>query len=153
MSPLNQKIESDLKGALKSGDNFKLGVLRLLSSALHNRSIEKKGKGLDPVLNDEEVLEVLAKEAKKRKEAATIYEQGGRADLAQKENEEWEIIKDYLPEEAPAEEIDKVISDTISRLGGNSAKDFGRVMAEVMKQLKGRADAGAVSQSVRKKLG
>lgn len=150
---LTEKIENDLKDALRSGDSFRLSTLRLVSSALHNRSIEKKGKNLNPLLTDEEALEVLTKEAKKRKEAASIYEQGGRAELAQKEIKEWEIIKAYLPEEVSAEEIDRVVSEVVSELGAKSNQDFGRVMALVMKQLKGRADAGEVSQLVRKKLG
>ena len=150
---LHQKIQDDLTSALKAGDGFQVGVLRMLSSSLHNRSIEKKGKGQDAELTDDEVQEVLGREAKKRKEAAEIYEKGGRPDLGSKEKQEFILIKAYLPEEMGSEEIEKVVEGVLAQMGSVTQKEFGKVMGEVMKQLKGRADASTVSAILKKKLG
>ncbi len=149
---LHQKIQDDLTSALKAGDGFRVGVLRMLSSSLHNRSIEKKGKGQDTELTDEEALEILGREAKKRKEAAELYEKGGRSDLSAKEKQEFILVKAYLPEEVGDEEIGKVIEGVLANMGKVTQKEFGKVMGEVMKQLKGRADASAVSALVKKRL-
>ena len=150
---LHQKIQDDLTSALKAGDSFQVGVLRMLSASLHNRSIEKKGKGQDAELTDDEVQEVLAREVKKRKEAAEIYEKGGRPDLGSKEKQEFILIKAYLPEEMGSEEIEKVVEGVLAQMGSVTQKEFGKVMGEVMKQLKGRADASIVSTILKKKLG
>jgi uncharacterized protein YqeY len=150
---LQQKISNNLKEALKSGDAFKAGTLRLLISALHNKEIEKKGKGQESILSDEEVIEVLSREAKKRREASEIYSKGNRADLADKEKKELEIIMGFLPTQLSPEEIEKVILAVIEQVKPQGPKDFGRVMAEVMKELRGRAEAGVVSEIVKKKIG
>jgi len=150
---LQQKISNNLKEALKSGDAFKAGTLRLLISALHNKEIEKKGKGQESILSDEEVIEVLSREAKKRREASEIYSKGNRADLADKEKKELEIIMGFLPTQLSLEEIEKVILAVIEQVKPQGPKDFGRVMAEVMKELRGRAEAGVVSEIVKKKIG
>jgi len=150
---LQQKISNNLKEALKSGDAFKAGTLRLLISALHNKEIEKKGKGQESILSDEEVIEVLSREAKKRREASEIYSKGNRADLADKEKKELEIIMGFLPTQLSPEEIEKVILAVIEQVKPKGPKDFGRVMAEVMKELRGRAEAGVVSEIVKKKIG
>ena len=149
---LHKKIQDDLTSALKAGDGFRVGVLRMLSSSLHNRSIEKKGKGQDTELTDEEALEILGREAKKRKEAAELYEKGGRSDLSAKEKQEFILVKAYLPEDVGDEEIGKVIEGVLANMGKVTQKEFGKVMGEVMKQLKGRADASAVSALVKKRL-
>ncbi len=149
---LKEKLNTDLKDAMKSGDSFRTGVLRMLSSILHNKEIEKKGKGLKPALSEEEVIEVLAKEAKKRKEAMEISSKAGRADLSEKEAKELEIIKKYLPEQLGEEEVEKIVKAAIEKVGVKDVKDFGKVMAEAMKELKGRADASLVSEMVKKNL-
>lgn len=150
---LYQKIISELKEAMKSGDSFRTGVLRMLLSALHNKEIEKKGKGLESVLSDNEIADVLFKESKKRKEAGDIYSKAGRSDLFEKEVKELEIIKRYLPEQLGEEEIEKIVKAAIEKVGAKDAKDFGKVMAEAMKELKGRADASSISEMVKKNLG
>ena len=96
---LKEKLQSDLKEALKSNNAEKRDTLRLVLSAISNREIENKGKGKERTLTDEEVMEVLGKEAKKRKESIEAYTKGGRADLVAKEEGELRIIKTYLPEE------------------------------------------------------
>ena len=149
---LHQKINDDLRGALKVGRAFEAGVFRFLLSSLHNREIEKKGKGLEPTLSDEEVIEVLSREAKKRKEAIEAYTKGSREDLVKKETEELRMIKRYLPQELGEIEIKNVVESVIGRIGAVSAKDFGRAMGEVMKELRGRADAAVVSELIRQKL-
>ena len=149
---LQQQINNNLKEALKSGDSFKVGVLRMLNSSLHNREIEKKGKGQEPVLNDDDVIEVLSREAKKRKESADIYLKGNRPDLANKEKQELEIIQIYLPPELSAEEIEKIVAEVVAKSEIKDIKAFGKIMGEAMKQLKGRADAGKVSEIVKKYL-
>lgn len=135
---------------MKAGNTFELGVLRMVSAALHNKEIEKKGKGLEPALSDDEVIEVLSREAKKRKEAIEAYIKGNRDDLAQKETKELEIIKKYLPEQLGEEEIEKIVKAAIEKTGAKEVKDFGKVMAEAMKELKGKADASVVSEIVKK---
>jgi uncharacterized protein YqeY len=162
---LAEKIKDDLKNAMKAGQEFEAGVFRMLLSAFHNKEIEKKGKRAEPELSDDEIIEILSKEGKKRKEAAEIYNKGNRRDLAEKEVKELELIKKYLPEEMPAEEIEKIVKGAIERLGIKDIKDsegkpsasygasFGKVMAEAMKELKGKADAGAVSEIAKRILG
>ncbi len=162
---LHQQLTDDLKTAMKSGNAFELGVLRMLSAALHNKEIEKRGKGLETVLSDGEVVEILTREAKKRKEAAELYSKGNRNDLAEKELKEVEFIKKYLPEQLSEAEIEKVVKAAIEKTGAKEVKDpegkpsasygarFGKVMAEAMKNLKGKADASAVSEIVKRKLG
>ncbi|MDP3015278.1 MAG: GatB/YqeY domain-containing protein [bacterium] len=149
---LHQKLADDLKNAMKSGGSFQVGVLRMLLSAIHNKEIEKKGKGQEPVLSDDEIADVLFKESKKRKEATEIYSKAGRADLSEKEIKELEIIKKYLPEQLGEEEIEKAVKAAIEKVGAKDIKDFGKVMAEAMKELKGRADASSVSEMVKKNL-
>ena len=148
-----QRINNDLKDAMKAGDNFKVSALRMFLSVFHNKEIEKKGKGLEPALTDEEIIEILGREAKKRKESAEIYIKGGRQDLAGKESGELEIINKYLPEQIGSEEIEKIVAAIIEKTGAKDIKNFGKVMGEAMKELKGKADASLVSEIVRKKLG
>lgn len=149
---LLETIKTDLKTSQKEKREFETGVLRLLASVFQNKEIEKKGKGLEPRLSDEEVVEILSREAKKRKEAAEVYKKGRRDDLAQKEIQESEIIKKYLPEQLSEEEVDRVVSKAVEKTGAVSQKEFGKVMAEAMKELKGRADSKDVSDAIRRKL-
>ena len=160
---LNKKISEDLKEAMKAGKEFETGVLRMLLSSLHNKEIEKKGKDGDSALSDEEIIEVLFKEAKKRKEAAGIFNNAGRRDLAEKELKELELIRKYLPEQVGVEEIEKIVKAAVEKTGAKTVQEFGKVMAEAMKDLsaqggsasggKGKMiDAAAVSEVVKKFL-
>lgn len=149
---LHQKIISDLKNAMRSGDSFQVGVLRMVLSAFHNKEIEKKGKKLEQTLSEEEIIEILSREAKKRKEAADIFIKGKRNDLAEKEAKELKIIKKYLPEQLNEEEIEKIVKATIEKIGAKDIKNFGKVMAEAMKELKGKADASLVSGIIKNNL-
>ena len=151
-STLKEKLEHDKIEALKAKDEVRLGTLRLLTSSVHNREIEKKTKGGTEPLTDEEVLEVITKEAKKRKESIALFMQGGRKDLADKEAGELVILQVYLPAELGEAEVVKAVLEAIERVKPASDKDFGKVMGEAMKSLKGRADAALVSRLVKEKL-
>ena len=146
---LHEKLIGDLKAALKERHEFELGVLRMLSAALHNREIEKRTSGQAPTLTDQDVLEVLTREAKKRREAAALYAKGGRPELEAKELKEVEIIQKYLPAQISPEEIEAVVKKVIAA----GANDFGSAMQEAMKELKGKADGKAVGEAVKKLLG
>lgn len=152
MASLVEQLENDLKDSLKAKDSFRTGVLRLLLSSFHNKTIEKKGQGKDPVLTDEEAVEVLQKEAKKRKEAMSFYEQGRRPDLLEKETKELKIIEAYLPAALSEEEIRKLVATAVRQSGAKTEKDFGRVMGLVMKEVRGRADSALVTRLVKEKL-
>ena len=149
---LHQRIINDLKEALKSGNSFVAGTLRMILSSLHNREIEKRGKGLEETLSEEEIIEVLFKESKKRKEAIEAFTKGNRDDLVQKETKELKIIENYLPQLLSEAEIEKIVNEVIEKMGTAEIKNFGRVMGETMKELKGKADASAVSEIVKNKL-
>lgn len=149
---LKEKIFSDLKEALKAGDSFRTGVLRMIIAVFKNKEIEKRGGGKTPELSEEEVIEILIREVKKRKEAAEIYLKGERDDLSQKEIKEIELIKRYLPEQLSEQEIEKIVKAAIERINAKSQKDFGKAMAEAMKELKGKADAKFTSEIIKKLL-
>lgn len=148
-----EKISADLKEAMRAGQSFEAGVFRMAISAFHNKEIEKKGKGGEVELSEEEVIEILGKEAKKRKESVAAYEKGGRNDLAEKEKKELEIIGKYLPEQLGREEIEKAVLAAITKTGAKDIKDFGMAMREAMAELKGKVDASIVSEILKGKLG
>ena len=150
---LFEKINQDIKTAFKKGDDFYVGVLRMMIAAFKNKEIEKKGKGEKPELSDEEIIEILSKEAKKRKEATQIYSNAGRKDLADKELKEVLIIQNYLPAQAGSEEIEKIAAEAIKETNALSHKDFGRAMAAAVKKLKGRAEPASIAELIKKKLG
>lgn len=145
---LLQKLGKDLKENLKGHRESEVETLRMLLSAIHNREIEKRSKSGPLELTDEEIIEVLQKEAKKRREAADIYMKASRAELAEKEAKELELIQSYLPKSMEEKEIEAVVDKVVA--GGT--KDFGLVMKAVMAEVKGKAEAGIVSGIVKKKL-
>ena len=134
---------------MKGADPKTVGVLRLLISALNNKSIDKKGKGQGDVLIDEEILQVLMSEAKKRKESIEVFSRGNRSDLVEKEKSELEIIQRYLPKQMSREEVEKAVEEIVKKAG---SKEIGPVMKEVMKELRGKADSAMVSELVKEKL-
>ena len=143
-----EELRADSIQALKGGDSFKLEAIRFLLSSIHNAEIEKRTKSGEGNLTDEEVVSVLNKESKKRREAIEIYAGAGRKDLEEKETRELEIIKSYLPEGLTAAEIESVIDKALAA----GPKPFGEVMKEVMKEVAGRADSKTVSDLVKEKL-
>jgi uncharacterized protein len=144
---LQATILSDLMAAMKAQEAEKLGVLRMMKAALLN---ELKGQSRESTaLTDEEVIAVLTREAKKRKEAATAFHDAGREELAQKEETELVIIEQYLPAQATDEEIKNVVQSVVEQMG---SAQFGAVMGAAMKQLKGAADGNRVKAMVEQVL-
>lgn len=139
---------------MKSADPLTVGVLRFLLSGIGNKEIEKRTKSGSDVLTDEEVLQVLMTESKKRKEAITIFEKGNRADLADKEKEELAVIQKYLPAQMGKEEVEKIVDKVLATLRQAQGEiSFGNFMKEVMKELRGKADAGMITALIKEKLG
>lgn len=165
---LKEKLQKDLNESLKSGEQLKRLVLSLLMTAIKNRELAKRqqlSKTVNDVkelekqsqLADEEVIEVIANEVKKRKESAEQFQAGGRDELAQKEKTEMAILLTYLPEQMSEEEIRAEIQKVISELdvppaGGLGPKDMGKVIGNSMVRLKGRADGSTVSKIVKELL-
>lgn len=160
---LQEKINKELKNALIGKEELVVSVLRMLNSAIHNKEIEKRTKlsktekdikKLEELskLTEEEVLEVVSSEAKKRKDSILEFEKGKRQDLVDKETKELEILKKYLPEQMSEEQIREEVKKTIEEVGAVGPKDTGKVMAAVMPKLKGKAEGGAVSKIVNELL-
>ncbi|MBI3787450.1 MAG: GatB/YqeY domain-containing protein [Ignavibacteriales bacterium] len=146
---LNERINADLKEAMKSGEKTKLETLRSIRAQMIELSKRGTGKEITP---DEE-LSVLMSAIKKRKEAMEMYEKGGRMELVKQEQQELEIINAYLPKQMSKEEAEQVIMNIVTQTGAASAKDFGKVMPLAMKELKGKIDGKIVQELVKNKLG
>lgn len=153
MISLAEKIKADLNAALKSGDRFSVGVLRMALSAVHNQELEKRRISGSAELGDPEIVDLLLKEVKKRREAAELFRKGGRGDLAEKEEKETEVLKKYLPAQLSEEEAAAAVEKIIAGLGAVSEKDFGKVMGAAVKELKGKADSSVIGKAVKAKLG
>jgi uncharacterized protein YqeY len=147
------KIKSDTVSAMKAKDEVRLGTLRLLSAALHNREIEKRTKGEASELSEDDVLDVIRREVKKRREAIELYEKGGRRDLADKESGELKVLGEYLPPSLAPEEVKKIVAEAVAEVKPSGPKDFGKVMGVAMKKAAGRAESGAISAAVKEALG
>ena len=144
---LIEKIEIDLKNALKSRDKIKVSTLRLLKSAIGYLAIERKED-----LKDDDVISVIKKQVKQRKDSIEGFKKGNREDLAQKEEVELKILKAYLPEEITPEALSAIIDEAINETGANTPKDMGMVMKAVMAKTKHSADGKVVSSIVNEKL-
>ena len=144
---LISEIEAQLKDAMRERDDARRDALRLILSSL--RGAEKE---LQRGLSEDEELQVLQRERKKRLEAAEAFRSGDRAEQADKEEAELEVLEEFMPEPLSEEEIEEIVDDVIAEVGATSMRDIGRVMADVMPQIAGRADGSAVSQLVREKL-
>ena len=152
---LKEKIKSDSNEFLKSGEHFKLGVLRMLLASVMSKEKDKKFKEKmegDAQLSDEEIIDVVSSEIKKRKDAIVLYEKGNRPELAENEQKEIEVLKVYLPEQLSEEEIKKLVQEAVAKTGAKEMKDMGKVMAELNPKVKGKADGGEVSKIVKQML-
>ena len=160
---LKDKVNSDLLEALKSGNGEVVSALRFLMSVIKNNELLKRtklSKENKPVeeleklseLNDDEIVNVILSEIKKRKESIAQYEKGGRADLAGKEAAELEILKKYVPEEMGEDELKNLIKKKIAEMGRITIKDFGKIMGSVMAEVKGRASGDAVKKIIEEEL-
>jgi uncharacterized protein len=141
------RLEGELEQAMKERDAGRRDALRLILSSL--RSAEKE---LQRPLHDEEELQVLQRERKKRIEAADAFRAAGRDERADAEEDELEVLEEFMPEPLSEDELEEIVDDAIAETGATSLRDLGRVMADVMPQIAGRADGSAVSQLVREKL-
>ena len=141
------RIEEELKAAMRARDQERTDALRLTLASL--RSAEKE---VQRQLKEDEELHVLQRERKRRMEAAEAFRGGGREEQAAKEERELEIIQEFMPEPVEEDELERIIDDAIAETGATSLRDLGRVMADVMPQVAGRADGSVVSQLVREKL-
>jgi uncharacterized protein len=141
------RIEDELKEAMAARDAERRDALRLILSSL--RSAEKE---LQRPLHEDEELQVLQRERKRRTEAAEAFRGGGREEQADAEERELAVLEEFMPEPLSEEELEEIVDDAIAEVGATSMRDIGRVMADVMPQVAGRADGSAVSQLVREKL-
>ncbi len=145
---LEERINEELKNSIKSGDKIRMETLRSIRAAI----IEFNKSGAGRELNEEDGLKILNSNAKKRKDAIVLYEQGNRSDLADKEKQELKIIEEFLPQQLSDDEVKNIIKKIKEEVGASDIKDLGKVMGPVMKELKGKADGGKVQQFVREML-
>jgi uncharacterized protein YqeY len=145
---LKERITEDMKAAMRGGDKERLGTIRMLQAAIKQREVDER-----ITLDDAQVLAVIEKMVKQRKESIVQFEQGGRADLAAKEKAEIEQLQAYLPAQLSDAEIEALIREAIAATGAASIKDMGKVMGAVKAKAAGRADMGAVSARIKAALG
>jgi len=147
---LSERVDSDLKTAMREKNALKLGVLRMLKAALTNATIEKSG--VDSTLTDAEAIQVIRKQVKQRQDSIESFEKGGRAELAAKEKDELSILQSYLPQGMSADEISKVVRETIAEVGATSKAQMGAVMKALQAKVAGRADGKTLSTEVQRQL-
>jgi uncharacterized protein YqeY len=147
---LQQRVDSDLKEAMRAKHATKLGVLRMLKSALKYAAIAKSGAEAE--LSDAEAVQVIRKQAKQRQDSIESFEKGGRAELADKEKEELTILKTYLPQGMSPDELSDAVREIIAELGATSKAHMGAVMKELQAKIAGRADGKTLSAEVARQL-
>ena len=145
---LKERITEDMKSAMRAGEKERLATIRLALAAIKQREVDER-----ITLDDGQVLAVLEKMIKQRREAVAQFESGGRADLVAKENAEIAVLQTYLPAQMSSAEIDALIAEAIAATGAASVKDMGKVMGFVKPKAQGRADMGALSARIKQKLG
>jgi uncharacterized protein len=145
---LKERITEDMKTAMRAAEKERLGTVRLLLAAIKQREVDER-----ITLDDAQVLAVIDKVIKQRREAITQFESGGRSDLVAKESAEVGVLQGYLPTQLTAAEIDALIAEAIAATGAASIKDMGKVMGFVRPKAQGRADMGALSARIKQKLG
>jgi uncharacterized protein len=147
---LQQRVDSDLKEAMRAKDGTKLSVLRMLKSALKYAAIAKSGAASE--LSDAEAIQVIRKQAKQRQDSIESFENGGRTELADKEKEELALLNTYLPQPMSSEELEKVVRETIAELGATSKTQMGAVMKALQAKAGGRVDGKMLSAEVARQL-
>jgi uncharacterized protein YqeY len=145
---LKDRITEDMKTAMRSGDKERLATVRLALAAIKQREVDERIS-----LDDTQVLGVIEKMIKQRREAITQFDSGGRADLVAKETAEIAVLQQYLPAQMSPAEVDALIQEAITATGAASMKDMGKVMAAVKAKAQGRTDMGALSALIKQKLG
>lgn len=144
---LKERITEDMKNAMRTGDKDRLATLRMILAAIKQREVDERIQ-----LDDSQVLAVLEKMVKQRRESIAQFQSGGREDLVAKESAEVAVLQSYLPEQLSDAEIDALITEAISATGATSVKDMGKVMGVLKSKAQGRADMGAVSARVKARL-
>ena len=147
---LQKRIDEDLKDAMRAKDAARLSVLRLLKAALKNATIEKVGA--EGELNDPDAVAVIRKQVKQRQDSIESFEKGGRADLAEKEKAEITVLNNYLPQAMRAEEVAKIVAETIREVSATSRAQMGAVMKALQPKIAGRADGKTLSAEVARQL-
>lgn len=145
-----EKISKDYIQAMKARDSLRIGVLSYIKSVIKYREIENREK--EKELTDDDVVDVISKEVRKREESIEMYKNGEREDLAHKEEEELKVLKEYLPAQMREEEIRKTVVQIIEKLGATGSKDFRKVMKEVMIEIKGKANGALIKKIVEESL-
>jgi uncharacterized protein YqeY len=145
---LKERITEDMKAAMRSGEKERLGVIRLITSAIKQREVDER-----IVLDDVQVLSVLEKMIKQRKESVVQFQAGNRQDLVDKENSEITLLQGYMPAQLSDVELDALIGEAVASTGASSIKDMGKVMAIIKSKAQGRADLGKVGAKIKAKLG
>ena len=148
---LSERVDSELKAAMREKNAVKLGVLRMLKSALSYATIEKSGAQGE--LSGADAAQVIRKQVKQRQDSIESFEKGGRPELAAKEKEELSILQSYLPQAMSADEISKIVRETIAEVGASSKAQMGAVMKALQAKVAGRADGKTLSAEVQKQLG
>ena len=138
---LKEKLLSNIKEAMKSKDSVKLGTVRGVISAVKNQEIDLKKE-----LSEEEILTIVSREVKKRKEASVLYEKGNRPELKDKEIQEMKILQTYLPEQVSEKDLRHRIQEVIAETGAEGMKDFGKIMKTLVPEFKGKADNGLIKE-------
>ena len=144
---LNERIQDDLKNAMKEKDNFKLGVIRMVKGAIQLAKINSKDE-----LSDEQIVDVISKQIKMRKDSINEFSKAGRTDLVEQNEKEIEILNEYMPEQLSNEEIEKIIDEAFQVVNPTNPKQMGLIMREVSTKLKGRADMGEVGKIIKNRL-
>ncbi|MGU3575789.1 GatB/YqeY domain-containing protein [Brucellaceae bacterium C25G] len=148
---LRQQITESLNNALKAQEKRRVSTLRLVMAAVQDRDIANRSSGKDPV-GDEELLTILAKMIKQREDSAKIYIEGNRPELAQNEQEEIEIIRDFLPQQLSADEVKTICADVIKEIDAQSLRDMGKIMAVLKERYTGQMDFALASSFVKELL-
>ncbi|WP_274363255.1 GatB/YqeY domain-containing protein [Paenibacillus thermotolerans] len=144
---LSERLNEDMKQAMKSGDKFALGVIRMIRSSIKNVEIDQRR-----TLNDDEVMDILNREIKQRRDALQEFEKAGRDDLAENAKAEVEVIQRYMPQPLTEQELQSIVAETIQEVGASSKADMGKVMSALMPKVKGRADGRLVNETVQRLL-
>jgi uncharacterized protein YqeY len=144
---LQQRLDDDLKAGMKSSDNLKTSVLRMVKAAVKNKQIEKRKE-----LSDEEIISVISTLTKQRRESIDMFSKGAREDLAEKERQELAILQMYLPSQLSPEDLDRIIMEAINESSAEGVKDIGKIMRLIMPRVQGAADGKVVNQRVRELL-
>ena len=150
---MRTRLNQTLKTAMKEKDATRLSTLRLITAAIKDRDIAKRGEGETAEVSDEEILAILGKMVKQRQESARVYEEGGRLELAEKELDEVRIIEEFLPRPLSEDEVQAAVETAVAAVGAESIRDMGRVMGELKGKYTGRMDFGTVGPMVKARLG